>query len=130
MNHQGTGMIGRIAQWSLAILGIIFVVMIYTGNDTGIDGGLWVTYIAFGLCAIAAVVFSFMGLDRKSLIGMGAFLVVLALAYFTSSDQVMPGWNISGSTSKWIGAGLTMMYLAMAGAIGAIVYGEITRLMK
>ncbi|MBL7981633.1 MAG: hypothetical protein JNL52_07450 [Flavobacteriales bacterium] len=123
-------MIGRIAQWAVAVLGIIFTVMIFSGNETGIDGGLWITYIAFGLSAATAVIFSFTALSKKSLIGIGGFLGLLVAAYVLADGSVQPGWNISEGTSKWIGTGLIMLYVAMAGAVGAIIYGEITRLMK
>jgi hypothetical protein len=130
MNHQGSGLIGRIAQWTLALLGIVFTLMIYGGSDVGIDGGLWVTYIAFVLCSATALVFSLMGLNKKSLLGMGAFFGLVVVAYILSDGSVRPEWNVSESVSKWIGAGLIMLYVAMAGAVGAIVWGEISRMMK
>jgi hypothetical protein len=130
MNHQGSGLIGRIAQWTLALLGIVFTLMIYGGSDVGIDGGLWVTYIAFVLCSATALVFSLMGLNKKSLLGMGAFFGLVVVAYIISDGSVRPEWNVSESVSKWIGAGLIMLYVAMAGAVGAIVWGEISRMMK
>jgi hypothetical protein len=130
MNHSGTALIGRVAQWALAALGIIFVVMIFSGNEAGIDGGLWVTYIAFGLSTLIAVVFSLTNLTKKSLLGIGLFVVLLAVAYGVSDSSVRPEWNISESASKWIGAGLILLYLSLFGAIAAILYGEITRLLK
>ncbi len=130
MNHQGTALIGRIAQYAIAVLGIIFFIMILSGNTTGIDGGLFVTYIAFFLCAGITLVFSLIGLTKKSLIGMGAFVVVFALAYALSDGSVKPEWNISESTSKLISTGLHMLMIATLGAIGAIVYGEVTRMFK
>jgi len=130
MNHQGSGLIGRIAQYAVALLGILFFIMIYSGNDAGIDGGLWVTYIALGVCAGAALVFSLMGLNRKSIIGMGTFLAVLAVAYLMADGSVRPEWGITEGTSKWIGAGIGMFAIALAGAVGAIVYGEVSRLFK
>lgn len=123
-------MIGRIVMWTLAILGIIFTVMIFTGNETGIDGGLWITYLAFGLCALSVLVFSLLGLSKKSIISTGAFVGLVVLAYLLSDGSVQPGWNISETSSKWIGAGLIMMYVAMAGAVGAILFGEISRMLK
>lgn len=130
MNHPGTALIGRVAQWALAVLGIIFVVMIFSGNEVGIDGGLWVTYIAFGLSTLIAVVYSLTNLTRKSLLGIGLFVIVLAVAYGVSDSSVRPEWNISESASKWIGAGLILLYLSLFGAIAAILYGEITRMLK
>lgn len=130
MNHSGSGLIGRVVQYAVALLGIIFFIMIFSGNTAGIDGGLYVTYAAFILSAGIVVVFSLMGLTKKSLIGMGLFAVLLAVSYGMADGSVRPEWGISESTSKWIGAGIIMLIIAMAGAVGAIIYGEVTRLFK
>lgn len=130
MNHQGTNAIGRIAQWAIMVLGVLFTIMIFTGSETGIDGGLWITYIAFGAAALAAIGFSITSLNRKSLIGIGAFVALLLIAYLISDGSDAVKYNISEGVSKWIGAGLITLYIALFGAIGAIVYGEVTRLLK
>lgn len=130
MNHQGSGLIGRIAQYAVAILGIIFFIMILSGKQAGIDGGLYITYVAFFVSAGVALVFSLLGLTRKSLIGFGLFAVLLGISYAMADGSVKPEWDITASTSKWIGAGIIMLVIAMAGAVGAIAYGEITRLFK
>lgn len=130
MNHQGTNPIGRIAQWAIMVLGVLFTIMIFTGSETGIDGGLWITYIAFGIAALAAIGFSITSLNRKSLIGIGAFVVLLLIAYLVSDGSDAAKYHISEGESKWIGAGLITLYVALFGAIGAIIYGEVTRLLK
>lgn len=130
MKHTSTNSIGRIAQWALMVLGVLFTIMIFTGSDLGIDGGLWVTYIAMGVATVAAIGFSITGLTRKSLIGIGAFVGLLLIAYLISDGSDAANYGISEGASKWIGAGLITMYLALFGAIGAIVYGEVTRMLK
>lgn len=130
MNHSGSGLIGRIVQYAVALLGIVFFIMIYTGNTAGIDGGLYVTYAAFILSAGIVVVFSLLGLNKKSLLGIGLFVVLVAVSYGLADGSVRPEWGISESTSKWIGAGIIMLIIAMVGAVGAIIYGEVTRLLK
>ncbi len=128
--HQGSNLIGRIAQWAIMGLGVLFTIMIFAGSDAGIDGGLWITYIALGIAAIATLGFSLQGLTKKSLIGLGAFLALFVVAYVLDGGTVRPGWNVTESTSKWIGAGLILMYIALIGAICMIIYGEITRMFK
>ncbi|MBK6341566.1 MAG: hypothetical protein IPF41_02975 [Flavobacteriales bacterium] len=130
MKHTATNSIGRIAQWALMGLGVLFTIMIFTGSDLGIDGGLWVTYIAMAVATVAAVGFSVTGLTRKSLIGIGAFVGLLLVAYLISDGSDAGKYNITEGASKWIGAGLITMYVALIGAIGAIVYGEVTRMLK
>jgi hypothetical protein len=135
MNHSGS-LIGKIALWLVAALGILFVIMIYTGSDTGIDGGLWVAYAAFGACALMAVGFAVAHLASAgkkalpTLLGLAAFVVVLGVSYAISDGSVRPTWNITSDTSKWIGAGITMTLIATAVAVGAILYGEISRMFK
>lgn len=128
--HQGSNLIGRVAQWAIMVLGVLFTIMIFAGSDAGIDGGLWITYIALGIAAIATLAFSLQGLTKKSLIALGAFVVLIAVAYMLDGGTVQPGWNVSESTSKWIGAGLILMYISLIGAVGMIIYGEITRMFK
>lgn len=130
MNQAGSGLIGRVVQYAIAILGIIFFVMIFSGNMVGIDGGLYVTYAAFFLSAGVLLVFSLLGLNKRSFIMMGVFIVLIAVSYALSDGSVRPEWEISESVSKWIGAGLIMLIIAMVGAVGAILYGEVTRLFK
>ncbi len=130
MNHSGSGLIGRIAQYAVALLGIVFFIMILSDSAAGIDGGLWVTYVALFVSAGLALVFSFRGLTKKSFIGFGLFAVLLAVAYVMADGSVKPEWDITQTTSKWIGAGIIMLTIAMAGAVGAIIYGEVTRLFK
>lgn len=122
--------IGRIAMWIIGALGVLFTLLIYTGSDFGIDGGLWISYIAFGAAALAAMGFALIGIDKKSLIGIGGVLAITLIAYFISDGSTQPEWNISEGTSKWIGAGLILTYLAMIGAVGAIAVGEVRRMLK
>ncbi|MEI2419132.1 hypothetical protein V6O07_02575, partial [Arthrospira platensis SPKY2] len=72
----------------MAILGILFFIMIYADNEAGITGGLWVTYIAFAISAGVAIIFAILGLNKKSLIGFGAFAIVFALAYALADGSV------------------------------------------
>ncbi len=135
MGHQGS-LIGKIVLWLISALGVIFIIMIYSGNDLGIDGGLWITYIAFIACAAMALIFGIVGMlsagkrALPGLIGLGGFLALLFISYAMADGSVQPEWNISESTSKWIGAGITMTGIAAAGAVVAIVFGEINRMFK
>jgi hypothetical protein len=135
MGHSGS-LIGRIALWLVAALGILFIILIYTGSETGIDGGLWIAYIAFFLCAGMAVIFGIIHLvtaGKKavpSLIGLAAFAVLIGISYAIADGSVRPNWDITTNASKWIGAGITMTLLATAIAVLAILYGEVTRMLK
>lgn len=130
MNHNSTGLFGRIAQYATALLGIVFFIMIYAGNDTGVDGGLWVSYIAMGLSMAIVLVFAVTGMNKKSIIGIGGFLLLFAISYAMADGSVKPEWGITEQASKLIGAGLIMLTIAMVGAVGAILVGEVSRMLK
>ena len=129
-------MIGKVMQWALALLGIIFVLMIFNESETGINGGLYITYIAFISCAALAILFGLYQLvtgGRKSipaLIGIGVFAVLIAISYSMSDGSVAPGQDVSESASRWVGAGLGVLFTLMGAAVAAIFIGEVSRLMK
>lgn len=133
---NGIALIGRILQWALALLGIIFIVMIFNGNEAGINGGLYITYAAFIGCAALAILFGVYQLatgGRKSLIalvGIGAFAVLFAIAYAMSDGSVPAGADLSESGSRWVGAGISVLFILMGGAVAAIIFGEVSRLLK
>jgi hypothetical protein len=129
MNHNSFS-IGRIAMWVIGALGILFTLLIFTGSDFGISAGLWVAYLAVGLATLATLGFALMGVDKKTLIGIGGVVALTAIAYLISDGSTRPGWNVSEGTSKWIGAGLIITYLAVIGAVGAIAVGEVRRMLK
>lgn len=134
MKGNPAALIGKVAQWAVAALGIIFVVMILSGNESaGINGGLYISYVAFGLCAVVAVIFSLIGVlsgGKKTLMGIGGFAVLCLLAYLLASDSVEAGWDITADTSKWIGMGLSLFYILFGAAAAAILIGELSRLFK
>jgi len=129
MNHANNP-IARIAMWAVMVLGALFTIMIWTGSDAGISGGLWLTYVAMAIATLSTLLFAVMGINRKALIGIGAFAVLLLVAYLMADGDTRPEWEISSNASKWAGAGIGMALLGIAGAVGTIVYGEVTRLFK
>ncbi len=135
MGHTGN-LIGRIALWLVAALGILFFIMIYTGSETGIDGGLTLAYVAFALCAGMAVIFGVIHVIAagkkalSSLIGLAAFGVLVAISYALADGTVRPSWDVTPEASRWIGAGIIATLLALGAAIVAIVFGEIARMLK
>ena len=135
MSHKSSALTGNIALWGISGLGVIFFVMIMLGNNTGIDGGLYLTYIAFGLGIVLALLSGFFSLfkggDLKStLLPLGAFLAFFAISYLLADGTVKPAWNISESASKLISAGLNMTAIATLVAVGVAVYGAIMKLIK
>tara|TARA_R100001369_G_scaffold22177_1_gene40427 strand:+ start:26 stop:472 length:447 start_codon:yes stop_codon:yes gene_type:complete len=134
--------ISKILVAILGLLGIIFLVRIVSAGDeaikTGGEDGLadpmgYVAYIILAL-AIAFVLFFVLknlftntGGLKNTLIGLGAFAVVLIIAYVISAGDGMnydlqEGGLASESTSQLVGAGLVAFYLLLAIAAGAMIF--------
>jgi hypothetical protein len=91
------------------------------------------------LCAAAAIVLPLIQSagDPKSLIrsglGVVAILVVFGIAYALSGNEVTEqyrNFGVESGSSKLIGGGIITVYLLFFIAIAAIVYTEVTSLVK
>lgn len=135
MSHKSSALLGNIALWGISGLGVVFFVMIMTGKDAGIDAGLYLTYAAFAigilLALLSGVMSLFNGGDVKStLLPVGAFIALFAISYLLADGAVKPSWNISETASKLISAGLTMTAIATLVAVGAAIYGAVKKLIN
>jgi uncharacterized membrane protein len=104
-----------------------------------IDFGLYTTYFLMFVAVAAAVGLPLInaskspGSFKKSLIGVGALVVLFGVSYVLAGSDVtveQAAKGITESSSKMIGAGLTMLYLCMGISVVAIVYSEITKALK
>jgi len=141
--------IHKILKVILALVGIASLViagMIWSQNDalqsgeasTGIlDLFMTITFIVLGLILALVLIFVLKGLftggAKNALIGIGAFAVVVALGYFTSSGVETPmkdGEVLSASGAHWVGAGINMFFILAAIAIGLMLLSGIKKLVK
>lgn len=104
-----------------------------------IDLGLYVTYFLFFVAVAAAVGLPLInagkspGSFKKSLVALGGLVVLFGISYALSDSGVTPeqaAKGISASSSKLIGAGLTMLYLCMGISVVGIIYSEISKAIK
>ncbi len=104
-----------------------------------IDISLYVGYGLIFLAIISAVTFPLVqGLRNpkglvKSLMGVGALVVLFILGYALSSSTVTTVWAAKGITegvSKLVGAGLIMFYIVLVIAILGLIYSEISKAIK
>ena len=131
--HKNSGMIGNVALWAISGLGVVFFVMIMMGKDSGIDAGLYLTYLAFGIGILLAVLSGVMSLTqggdiKSTLVPVGAFVALFAISYLLADGSVKPEWNLSESASKLISTGLNMTGIAVLVAAGAAIYGGVKKL--
>jgi hypothetical protein len=103
------------------------------------DIGLYIAYV-LGIVAIgAAVVLPLINAIKapaglmKSLAGVGGLVVIFIIAYALSGDEVSTkaaAAGVDASSSKLIGAGLTMFYIVMIVSVIGVVYSEINKAFK
>jgi high-affinity nickel permease len=68
---------------------------------------------------------------KKTLYSIGGLLVIILISYLMSSDEVLGSYEkyeITATTVKRVGMGLTTFYLLAIGAIGAVLYAELSKL--
>ena len=67
---------------------------------------------------------------KKVLYSIGGFIAIILIAYLMSSDEVLGSYEkyeITASTAKKVGMGLTTFYILAIGAIGAVLYAELSK---
>lgn len=125
----------------LSLAGIVFLGMIISKGDEvvkatgeGVDGYLYVAYITFAIVLLFVVVFVlkgiFAGNIKRTLLSIGAFLVIIAIGYALSSgvETPMQEGTLSESGSRWVGTGLHVFYILAILAIGAMVFSGIKKM--
>jgi uncharacterized membrane protein len=111
------------------------------GDTAILDPMSWVTYIIFGLTIAFVIFFVIKNLFtntsslKSTLMGVGAFLVVLVISYAVSSgsdagDYLYNGVAVTEGESKMVGAGLIAFYILMIGAAVAMALSGFKKLTK
>ena len=98
---------------------------------------MMVAYIVLGLILVLLVIFVLKGLfsgnAKNTLIGVGAFLLVIAISYFAASGVETPmkdGEVLSANGARWVGAGINAFYILAATAIGLMMFSGAKKLVK
>jgi hypothetical protein len=105
------------------------------------DGMLYWTYALFGVATVSSILFAvfLMASDFKkaknALIGVGALIVVVGLAYALASGAIptfhnVEKFNITEAISKFVGTGLYTTYLLGGIAIIGILFTEFSKSFK
>ncbi|MEL0643792.1 MULTISPECIES: hypothetical protein [unclassified Olleya] len=110
------------------------------GDTSIVDPMAIVAYIILGLVLAFVVFFVFKNLFtggkslKNTLIGLGAFLLVLVIAYAVSGGDVKEyfynGIVATEGESKMVGAGLVAFYILILAAAGAMLFSGIKKLIK
>jgi hypothetical protein len=141
---MGLHKILKIVALLLSVAGVISLAMIVSNGDDavkvtgeGLDGFLYIAYIMFALVLFFVIVFVLKGLMagdiKKTLITVGAFLLVVLISYVTAdgAETVMKdGKILSESGSKWISTGINAFVLLGIIAIGSMVSGGVKKIIS
>jgi hypothetical protein len=104
-----------------------------------IDVGLYFGYLLLFVAAGASIVFPLLyaikhpDVFKKSLVGVVSLIVLFGISYALSGSDVtakQAAIGVTEGSSKMIGAGLTMLYLVMAGGVIALIYSEVNKATK
>jgi hypothetical protein len=104
-----------------------------------VDAGLYVMYVLFAVAIVAALGLPVISAIKspanvvKSLIGIGAMVVLFFVSYGISGGDVtakQAALGVTETTSKMVGAGLTMFYIVMVTAVIGLIYSEINKAFK
>ena len=117
-----------------ALLGVLF----YT-DAVSTDVIIYWCYFLFFAGAASAIILPLINLGKNpqggkgALVGLIALVVVFALSYVLAGDEMLPKYEnfIDGpEDSKLVGMGLIAFYILAFGAIAAVVYSSVSKLIK
>ncbi|WP_029038244.1 hypothetical protein [Salinimicrobium xinjiangense] len=98
---------------------------------------LYVAYLVFAVIVLLVLFFVIKGLFsgniKRTLIAVGAFLLVIVVAYLLTDGtetQLSDGTMLSASANHWVGAGLVTFYILASIAILLMVLSGIRKLIK
>ena len=98
--------------------------------------GIILVYVALTVAAGTAVVFGIIQYIPKIrdswitiLSVIGGFALILLISYFLASDEILIK-GTTASTAKRVGMGLITLSILGIGAIGVLVYAELSKLFK
>lgn len=103
------------------------------------DIAIYFTYFLIGVALVSAIVLPVIQALKspkdllKSLLGVGALLVLFIVAYLASGSdisQIAKTNGVTESASKLIGAGLILFYLTLVLGILGIVVSEVNKALK
>lgn len=134
----------------LGIAGVIFLGTVVSKGDEAIqsaaldgdtailDPMLYVTYIIFALTILLVLIFVFQNLFtntktiKSTLIGAGAFLVVLIVSYILTngddaSKYIYDGINATEGETHLVSAGLVAFYILTIGAVLSMILSPLIK---
>ncbi len=132
----------------IGVIGLILWGRVLMAGDEAIESSadvqasvvtpfLYVAYFIFALIVLLVLVYVIKGLFagniKKTLISVGAFILIVVVAYVVSGGTEMTmtdGEVISANTVHWVSAGLITFYILAITAILLMVISGVKKLIK
>ena len=143
--------IHKILKYLAIVIGVIGLILwgrVLMAGDEAIESSasvqasvvtpfLILSYIVFGVVVLLVLFFVLKGLFsgniKRTLISVGAFILIVAIAYLlTDGSEVMmnDGEILSASASHWVGAGIVTFYILAGLAILLMLVSGVRKLIK
>lgn len=127
----------------VAALCVYLAVAVYALSDGASDGadiGLKFTYV-LGIAVVAAsIIFPIVYMIQhpksgvRALIGVAIIGVLFLISWAISGNEITPLYEkvgfTSASASQFVGGGLKMMYVMIAGVLGVTIFSEVRNIFK
>ena len=135
----------------VGVIAIIFLVRIIGAGDDAIEASedvqnslvtpfMYIAYIVLGVIAVLVLLFSLKNMFtnaatlKKTLINVGAFVLLAAIAHFGFANGVetplRDGEVLSANGSKWVGTGLYLFYFLVIIAAGIMLFTGVKKMIK
>ena len=119
------------------VLGVPSILLIFLPNYVLVQElCIIISYIMAAFAAFVAIAFGIKQMmqktnnAKKTLYTIGGLFVIILLSYLMASDEVLGSYEkyeITSTTAKQVGMGLTTFYILGIGAIGAVLYAELSK---
>ena len=115
--------------WPYFLAAFVLVIVI----NSFLFSALWLLPYLVAITILFPIVESFiLGSKnaKKMLYSFGGLIAILIISYLMASNEVLGSYEkyeITSSTAKQVGMGLTTFYILAIGAIGAVLYAELSK---
>jgi len=125
--------------YALMGISVLLAALFFAGFGVTESGLIIWSYMLAGIAAATAVLFPIVYLVQNpkkakgALFSVAALLTIFGIAWLFASGDVLDSYekyDIDEVVSRRVGMGLIAMYILGFGAIGAIIYSAVSRLMK
>ncbi|WP_324720460.1 hypothetical protein [Salinimicrobium sp. HB62] len=132
----------------IGVIGLILWGRVLMAGDDAIENSadvqasvvtpfLYVAYLVFAIIVLLVLFYVIKGLFsgniKRTLIAVGAFILVVVIAYLLTDGtetQLSDGTMLSANANHWVGAGLVTFYMLAGIAILLMVVSGIRKLIK